>query len=67
MSEGFWDTTVEGLVADVRSRRTSARDVTERALARIAAVDGTVNAFVALDADGARSAARYDRRAARGG
>ena len=57
MSEGFWDTTVEGLVADVRSRRTSASDLTERALARIAAVDGTVNAFVALDADGARSAA----------
>ena len=38
----------------VRERDVSARELTEAALIRIAAVDPAVRAFVAVDADGAR-------------
>ena len=57
MAEGFWGATVEGLAADVRDGRVSARALTDRALARIEAVNGTVNAFVSLDPARARAEA----------
>ncbi len=67
MSDGFWTDTVEGLAADVRARRTSARDLTDRALARLGAVDPTVRSFVAVDGDRARAeAAAIDERIAAG-
>ena len=53
----FRRTTVAELAADVAARRTSARELVEAALARIEEVDARVNAFVALDADGARAQA----------
>ena len=67
MSEGFWQDSVEALAGDVRARRTRASELIERALARIAAADGTINAFCALDADGGRAqAAAIDARIAAG-
>ncbi len=67
MSDGFWNDTVEAISARVRARQQSAREVTEQALARIADQQPTINAFVALDADGARArAAAIDERIARG-
>lgn len=67
MADGFWDSTVEGLAADVRALRVSARELTERALARIEATNGAVNAFVAVDGDRALAqAAALDERIARG-
>lgn len=46
------------LAAMVREKRASPVDVTEAVLARIAAKEPQLNAFVALDAEGARAAAR---------
>lgn len=67
MSDGFWNDTVEAIAGRVRRREQSAREVTEQALARIEAVDGRVNAFVALDGDAAlAAAAAIDERLARG-
>ena len=43
--------TVEGLAARVRAGEVSARELTQAALDRIAAVDGTVHAFLSVDAD----------------
>ncbi|HEV7762580.1 MAG TPA: amidase [Acidimicrobiales bacterium] len=43
--------TVEGLAAQVRSREVSARELTQAALDRIAAVDGTIHAFTSVDAE----------------
>ena len=63
----FWSASVEDLAGQVRRRTLSARELVEVALARIAAVDPTVRAFVAVDADGARRrAATLDARIARG-
>lgn len=67
MSDGFWNDTVEAIAGRVRRREQSAREVTEQALARIEAVDGHINAFVALDGDAAlAAAAAIDERLARG-
>ena len=53
----FRTVTVEALAAMVRDRTLTAAAVTEHALERIEALNPTLNAFVALDADAARSAA----------
>lgn len=63
----FRQHTVAELAAAVRSGARPALELTEAALERIASLDGTINAFVALDADRARSdAARLDERIAAG-
>jgi aspartyl-tRNA(Asn)/glutamyl-tRNA(Gln) amidotransferase subunit A len=54
----FRRTTVAALAADVAARRVSSRELVEAALARIDEVDAQVNAFVALDPEGALSQAR---------
>ena len=55
------------IAADVRAGRRRAIDVVEEHLARIAARDGEIHAFLHVDADGARSAARaVDDTVARG-
>ncbi len=53
----FRSVTVEALAALVRERALSAAAVTEHALERIEALNGAVNAFVAVDADNARAQA----------
>ena len=59
----FRTVTVEALVAMVRDRTLTAAAVTEHALERIEALNGVLNAFVAVDADAARSeAAAIDAR-----
>ena len=58
---------VTELAAQVRSGRTSAAALVEHALERIAATNPEVNAFVAVDADGARArAAAVDAEVAAG-
>ena len=49
--------TVAELASKVAGREISARELTEETLARIDAVNGELNAFVALDADEARKQA----------
>lgn len=49
--------TVAGLAAKVRSGECTAREVTDAALDRIEALNGALNAFVAVDADAARAEA----------
>ncbi len=62
----FWPPATE-IAAAVNARRTTARDQAARALARIAALDGEVNAFTAVDAaDAAARAAAVDARIAAG-
>ena len=59
----FRTVTVEALAAMVRDRTLTAAAVTEHALERIEALNPVLNAFVALDADGARAqAAAIDTR-----
>ncbi len=59
----FRTVTVEALAAMVRDRTLTAAAVTEHALERIEALNPTLNAFVALDADDARAqAAAIDER-----
>ena len=53
----FRTVTVEALVAMVRDRTLTAAAVTEHALERVGALNPILNAFVAVDGDGARSAA----------
>ena len=63
----FRTVTVEALAAMVRERDLTAAAVTEHALERIEALNPTLNAFVALDADDARAqAATIDERLDRG-
>ncbi len=63
----FLTDSVTGLAAAVRSGEIGARELVEHALARIEALDPGINAFVALDPDGARAeAAALDERQARG-
>jgi len=64
---GFRGTTVAEVVAEVRGRVRSAREQVERSLAAIDALDGTVHAFVHVDAERALAAADdVDRRVAAG-
>ncbi|MDA3039410.1 MAG: amidase family protein [Actinomycetota bacterium] len=63
----FRDHTVFELAADVRARRRSARELTQHALDRVAALDPVYNAFVIVDADLALAAAAgIDERIAAG-
>lgn len=63
----FRRTTIGELAADVAARRISAREVVQAALDRIEEVDPQVNAFVAVDAEGALAqAAALDERLAAG-
>ncbi len=63
----FRTITVEALAASVRAGGHSATSVTDAALSRIDAHNGALNAFVAVDADRARSeAAAIDERIAAG-
>ena len=58
---------LRGLVGQVGARRVSARELVERTLARIGALDGDINAIVALRADEALAEAdALDARLARG-
>jgi amidase len=54
--ELYWRPATE-LATMVRTRQVSARELLEAHLARIEAVNGTLNAIVTLDAEGARAAA----------
>ena len=49
---------IGGLAQGLRERRFAAAAVVESCLERIARIDPTLNAFVSLDAEGARRAAR---------
>lgn len=63
----FRDERVADLAAMVRAGKVSARELTQHALARIDALNPTVNAFVALDPEGAlAAAAAVDERVASG-
>ncbi|MEX2292201.1 MAG: amidase family protein [Acidimicrobiales bacterium] len=63
----FRTTTVAALAQDVSNRNISARELTQAALDRIDAVNGEVNAFVAVDAKSALAeAAALDERIADG-
>lgn len=63
----FRTTSVIDLASRVRARELSARELTEHALAQIEALNPTLNAFIAVDPDGARAeAAAIDERLARG-
>ena len=63
----FRSTTVAALASDVAARRISARELAQTALNRIDEVDGEVNAFVAIDPEGALAqAAAIDERIAAG-
>lgn len=63
----FRTAAVTDLANDVREGRRTASELTEAALARIAEVNDTINAFVAVDADGAREQAEaIDRRIGEG-
>ncbi len=52
------DSTIEGLAASIRARRVSAVEATEASLARIARLDPGLHAFITVDSDGARRAAK---------
>lgn len=58
MSLDFQRDNVTALAQQVRSKTVSARELTEHALARIDALNPTLNAFVAVDPDAALAAAR---------
>src|SRR5262249_7856310 len=52
------DWTIESLVTALRARRISAVEITDDCLARIDRVDPVLRAFITVDADGARRAAK---------
>ncbi|MFC4116149.1 amidase [Nonomuraea zeae] len=54
----FTGRTVTGLAQDLREGRTSSAELVEQALDAVAKLDPPLNAFVTVDADGARAAAR---------
>jgi aspartyl-tRNA(Asn)/glutamyl-tRNA(Gln) amidotransferase subunit A len=59
--------TIAGLAAQLRSRKISSVELAREALSRIEALDGTLNAFVSVDAEGALAqAAAADEARARG-
>ncbi|MFI6541314.1 amidase [Nonomuraea sp. NPDC050547] len=66
MTGPFAGRTLDGLAQDLRQARTTSAELTELALDAIAGPGATLNAFVAVDAAGARAAARRadDERAA---
>ena len=67
MTFDFRTVSVAQVAEDVRSGKTSAREVARAALDRIAELNGTINAFVAVDADAAMDAASaIDARVAAG-
>ena len=49
----FWTDSVAAITRRVRTGEQSAREVVEHALGRIDDVDGVINAFTTIDADGA--------------
>ena len=55
---GLTDLSLADLARALRKREASAVEVVDAHLARIAALDGRVHAFVAVEADAARAAAR---------
>ncbi len=57
MSIDFQRQSIEDLADDVRAGRVSARELTTHALERVASLNGTLNAFVAVDGDAAIKAA----------
>ncbi|MFI6904808.1 amidase [Nonomuraea sp. NPDC050394] len=66
MTGPFAGRTIDGLAQDLRRARTTSAELTELALDAIAGPGATLNAFVTVDAAGARAAARRadDERAA---
>src|SRR5881409_2533595 len=52
------DWTIESLVAALRARRISAVEITDKCLARIDRLNPVLRAFITVDADGARRAAK---------
>ena len=63
----FAGRTIDELARDLRERRATATDLVRHALDAIAALDPPLNAFVSVDAEGARAAARQaDRELADG-
>ena len=52
------DWTIESLVAALRARRISAVEITDECLARIDRLNPVLRAFITVDADGARRAAK---------
>lgn len=67
MSDDLWALSCADVAARVRAGRTSAAEVADSALSRIAAVDGALNAFTLVTAERARaSAARIDAKRAAG-
>ncbi|MFI9550658.1 amidase [Nonomuraea endophytica] len=58
MTGPFAGRTIDGLAQDLRRARTTSAELTELALDAIAGPGAKLNAFVAVDADGARAAAR---------
>ncbi|HEX7167483.1 MAG TPA: amidase family protein [Acidimicrobiales bacterium] len=59
MTFDFRTTSVVDLAEEVRHGKTSARELTGAALARIDELNGSVNAFVAIDAESALAAAAH--------
>lgn len=57
MNIDFQRQSIADLAAEVRNGRVSARELTAHALERIASLNGTLNAFVAVDGDAAMVAA----------
>ncbi|MGI8794169.1 MAG: amidase [Acidimicrobiales bacterium] len=57
MTIDFFESTIEGLADAVRNGEVSAEALTQHALERIEALNGQINAFVAVDAEAALEAA----------
>ena len=58
MTDDIWTLPASELVEAYRAKRLSPIEATEAALARIDAHNDTINAYLLVDADGARAAAR---------
>ena len=58
MSERVTDATLTALAAAIRTRQLSPVEIVEASLARIDQLDPRLHAFITVDADGARAAAR---------
>ncbi len=63
----LFEQTAASLAADIKSKKVSAKEVTDALLARIDAHDKNIGAFTCIDAEGARAqAAEIDSRIAKG-